>query len=253
MSRRLVALLKSPGARPAIAVSAPSVIETREASNKTLASDEEKIGADDKKSDESTVEVIDGQVHKRRLDVWLDKVVHWSGSPAFFLITVAGLIAWAGLGIAGYSDDANWNVLISDIQAVGSCACLLSRSISSQADILDTFLLRQSLTAHDNVLIVTGVLQSRGASVERMLAGLARGPIAETAVVDRVVIDVAMPRESLFGRVCKRASHVFGHLFTLIAFWVGVSIWLGLGPANDWSNDWQLLMNSASSARLTLP
>lgn len=128
MSRRLVALLKSPGARPAIAVSAPSVIETREQSHNTPTSDEEKIGADDKKSD-PTVQVINGEVTKRRLDVWLDKVVHWSGSPAFFLITVAGLIAWAGLGIAGYSDDANWNVLISDIQAVGSCASLSSSAL----------------------------------------------------------------------------------------------------------------------------
>lgn len=85
-----------------------------------------------------------------------------------------------------------------------------------------------------------------------MLAGLARGPHPETGVVDRVVIDVAMPRESLFGRICKRASHAFGHLFTLIIFWTAVAVWLGLGPANDWSDDWQLLMNSASSVRRAL-
>ena len=99
MSPRLVTLLKSPGARPAISVSAPSAIEPCDEKPRNLiASNDEKAQV----SDPRTVEVVDGHLHKRRLDVWLDKVVHWSGSPAFFLISVAGLIAWAGLGIDGY-------------------------------------------------------------------------------------------------------------------------------------------------------
>ena len=99
MFRRLVTLLQSPGARPAISVSAPSVIEQcDEKPRDIIASDAEKAQA----TSPLTVEVVDGHLHKRRLDVWLDKVVHWSGSPAFFIFTVAGLIAWAGLGIAGY-------------------------------------------------------------------------------------------------------------------------------------------------------
>ena len=122
---------------------------------------------------------------------------------------------------------------------------------TDRADVLDTFLLRQSLTSHDDVLITTGVLQSRGASIERMLANVARGPFKEASMIDTVAIDVSMPRESLFGRVCKRASYAFGHLFTLIAFWCGIVIWIALGPANEWSNEWQLLMNSATSARST--
>ena len=95
MSRRLAALLKSPGARPALSVSAPSMIEQGDEKPRSVL--DEKAPADP-----HTVEVVNGHLHKRRLDIWLDKVVHWSGSPAFFFITLSGLIAWAGLGIAGY-------------------------------------------------------------------------------------------------------------------------------------------------------
>ncbi|KAF9888615.1 low-affinity Fe(2+) transport protein [Aspergillus nanangensis] len=62
------------------------------------------------------------------------------------------------------------------------------------------------------------------------------------------VSNVELPQDTRFSRCVAVCAHVLGHLGTMILFWIGVFVWIGLGPACGWSNDWQLYMNSASSA-----
>ncbi|BGO95199.1 hypothetical protein NBRC10512_000982 [Rhodotorula toruloides] len=261
MFRRFITILASPGSRPALVVSAPSVLPAgdiaaekaipRDDSSLDLLKSDEKVAAshDDLATSptDSSVKVVDGIVAPRsRLDRYLDTIVHWSGSLPFFLFISSGLVAWAVLGVAGYGHNTNWNVLISDIQAVLTY-------------ILDSFLVRQQLAAHDSVLVVTAVLRSRGQSIEAMLRELA----SQNAVVveeegsytpagppreETVTIDVSLPEDSWVGRCAKRLSDIAGHLVTLVLFWIGIAVWLAFGPSQKWSNQWQLYMNSSSSA-----
>lgn len=54
--------------------------------------------------------------------------------------------------------------------------------------------------------------------------------------------------ENWLGRLSTAVSSYIGHIATVLAFWVCVFIWIGLGQYCGWSNTWQLYMNSASSA-----
>jgi low-affinity ferrous iron transport protein len=39
-----------------------------------------------------------------------------------------------------------------------------------------------------------------------------------------------------------------GHIATVFGFWVCIFIWVGFGKYCNWSNTWQLYINSATSA-----
>ncbi|EIC06925.1 Low affinity iron permease, Fet4, partial [Microbacterium laevaniformans OR221] len=43
-------------------------------------------------------------------------------------------------------------------------------------------------------------------------------------------------------------SAFMGHILTVFGFWVCIFIWIGFGKYCDWSNTWQLYINSATSA-----
>ncbi|POY73936.1 hypothetical protein BMF94_2978 [Rhodotorula taiwanensis] len=293
MLRRTLRVLASPGARPALAVSAPTVspslaskfncspltetdivdgaadsikpavsdLLSSGASESTLygldnsdAFDEEKAygleplkdaanGSHAAVEERRVVQIPCGILPPRgRLDRWLDTVVHWSGSLGFFVFVTAGLVAWAALGIAGFGQNTDWNVLISDIQAIGTY-------------ILDSFLVRQQLAAHDDVLVLVGVLRSRSETVRALLRQIATQQTQAApegngagAQVDEVEIDVGLPDDTWIGKAAKRLSDVAGHLVTILIFWVGVGVWLAFGPSQGWSPQWQLYMNSSSSA-----
>ena len=57
-----------------------------------------------------------------------------------------------------------------------------------------------------------------------------------------------LPQENWLGRVSTTVSTAVGHIATVAAFWVCILIWIGFGKYCNWSNTWQLYINSASSA-----
>ncbi|GFF87525.1 low-affinity iron/zinc ion transport protein fet4 [Aspergillus udagawae] len=182
----------------------------------------------------------------RMLDRWLDFVVRMSGSEPVFFFILAGLLAWALLGIK-YGTSDLWQVLISDIQAIVSY-------------VFDSFLVRQQLNAYDEEMTVAAELQSRILSHRRMLERLdletdRKGPEKQARLTMIVAqyrnapeFSAELPTEGRFGRTVTWFSHVLGHLGTVTLYWVGVFVWIGLGHLDGYSNEWQLYMNSASSA-----
>jgi low-affinity ferrous iron transport protein len=57
-----------------------------------------------------------------------------------------------------------------------------------------------------------------------------------------------LPSENWLGRVSTHASNIIGHIVTVGLFWVCIFIWIGFGHYCGWSNQWQLYINSATSA-----
>ncbi|PIG80329.1 low affinity iron transporter [Aspergillus arachidicola] len=182
----------------------------------------------------------------KMLDRWLDFVVRVSGSEPVFFLILAGLLTWALLGIK-YGSTDSWQVLISDIQAIVSY-------------IFDSFLVRQQLNAYEEEMVVAAELESRILSHNRMLAKLhqtleAQDQEKTTHLVNLVKehqnaleFGTELPAETRFGRTITWVSHVIGHLGTITLFWAGVFTWIALGHRSQYSDKWQLYMNSASSA-----
>ncbi|TQV98807.1 hypothetical protein V2A60_007495 [Cordyceps javanica] len=202
-----------------------------------------------------SVHNVTGYVDKQkegRLDRWLDWIVWASGSEPVFLFILAGLLAWALVGIK-YGETDSWAVMISDIQAILSY-------------LFDSLLVRQQLNGYDKMIRLTASLRSRSASHQRMLRTIhARGPRGGLARddVDSVTTDleqrfqqkldeVSLPQENWLGRASTRASEIMGHFVTICLYWVGIFVWLGFGHYCGWSDRWQLYINSATSALMVL-
>lgn len=247
---KIIAVLRSPGARRDVATAAPTQLV-------------EFIAADEK-SGTATLVIPEKSTDRRgytvaakarRLDRWLDAIVRFSGSELVFGFLCAGLLTWAFLGIPLHND-LNWQVLISDIQAILSY-------------FFDSLLMRQQLNAYNDALSAAAQLRSRALSHRRMLSTLLQTCDRTKEDVPVITIDPGvisdlhdssfssdeeevyapnLPKETWFGRFATGLAHVVGHILTIAFFWATVVIWLAFGPANGWSNKWQLYINSATSA-----
>lgn len=229
---RFMNVLSKPGAKPEIQGVAPTQFTEKDG----LAIDKPNATGYQPKS------------KPRMLDRWLDFVVRMSGSEPVFFFILAGLLAWALLGVK-YGNGATdlWQVLISDVQAIVSY-------------VFDSFLVRQQLNAYDEDMTVAAELQSRILSHRRMLAKLdletdkqdpekhARLTRIVTQYRDAPEFNAELPTETRFGRTITWVSRVLGHIGTVTLFWVGVFVWIGIGHLKGYSDMWQLYMNSASSA-----
>jgi low-affinity ferrous iron transport protein len=182
----------------------------------------------------------------RRLDRWLDAMVRVSGSEAVFFTILTGLLAWAFLGIS-FGHDLNWQALISDIQAILSY-------------IFDSMLMRQQMNGYDVMMTVTAELRSRNISHTRMFRSLTekleKDELAQLAASQDEKYDVGfereLPAENWFGRAVTAFSRVLGHVITVMLYWVCIFIWIGFGHYCGWSNEWELYINSATSALMVL-
>lgn len=245
--------LAAPGKKGPIADAAPTQVVARlpgnDSGNEKTVMDE--VTAVDSKSSDS-VHNVTGYVDKQkegRLDRWLDWVVWASGSEPVFLFIVSGLLVWALVGIK-YGETSSWAVMISDIQAILSY-------------LFDSLLVRQQLNGYDKMIRLAASLQSRSASHQRMLRtvqargkGFARTDAEAGAELERrfqeKVAEAALPDENWLGRLSTRVSDFMGHFVTICFYWVGIFIWIGFGHYCGWSDQWQLYINSATSALMVL-
>ncbi|KAK9387645.1 Low affinity iron permease-domain-containing protein [Lipomyces mesembrius] len=171
---------------------------------------------------------------KRLLDRWLDKVVHVAGSGFVFVLVMAILLVWALLGIK-YGRSEMWQVVISDFQAI---FCY----------IFDSFLMRQQLIGHDSIMMVAARLQSRNISNSRMLRHFVEKKSDKLCQIEALDQTAEFPKVRWLGRLSNYAANVTGHIITILLYWIGIFVWIGFGQYCGWSDEWQLYINSATSA-----
>lgn len=151
-----------------------------------------------------------------------------------------GLLVWAFLGIP-YGSADSYKIAISDAQAIINL-------------VFDAFLMRQQFNQHDNLLMVAGSLRSRISSHKRMLACLvATGQISRIDAAKFQAFPLQadaerLPKEGWLTRLSSVVSALLGHIGTAVGFWCCIFVWIGFGPSCGWSNNWQLYINSATSA-----
>jgi low-affinity ferrous iron transport protein len=181
---------------------------------------------------------------ERLLDRWLDAVVRFSGSEPIFLIIVAGILVWVFLGIP-FGGSVDWAVIISDVQAIISY-------------IFDSFLMRQQLNEYERDMRASAMLRSRNISHKRMIRAIVgSGRYGMLTQVEREELhkntsDVELPPENMVGRISTLLSTILGHVITCGFYWICIFIWIGFGQYCGWSNEWQLYINSSTSALMLL-
>jgi low-affinity ferrous iron transport protein len=228
---RVFKILRAPGARRGIEYAAPTqvVLNTEP--------------YDQEKELDVSVENINTYTvtaKTRLLDRWLDKVVEASGSEFIYFTIIIALLTWAFLGIP-FGRSNTWQVTISDAQAIVNM-------------VFDAFLMRQQLNSHDSLLIVAACLRSRTSSHKRMFNQLIGSgkytKVEPTQFQELQQTDFAteLPAENFLGRISTALSAFMGHIATVFGFWVCIFIWIGFGKYCNWSNTWQLYINSATSA-----
>ncbi|KAK6541848.1 low-affinity Fe(2+) transport protein [Orbilia ellipsospora] len=55
---------------------------------------------------------------------------------------------------------------------------------------------------------------------------------------------------NLFGRIILFSSRILGHIVSICVYWTGIFLWIGFGHYCGWTNEWQLYINSATSAMM---
>jgi low-affinity ferrous iron transport protein len=242
MLNQLLSLLRSPGTRPELQITAPSY----------LVQDPTAAAAQDEKTQDCHISTDTDDAYltpakPRRLDRWLDRLVALSGSEYVYATILLVLLVWAFLGIP-FGNSASYKIIISDAQAIINL-------------VFDAFLMRQQFNQHDNLLMVAGSLRSRTSSHKRMLASLIasnRLPKTNTTYFRALSCAAAggqqtsLPRESRLTKLSTTLSAILGHMATALAFWACILVWLGFGPYCGWSATWQLYLNSATSALMVL-
>jgi len=231
----LIEILRTPGAKIDIEDAAP----TQVVDFNTQRDNSWWMSRFERPSGEETKLFVEKQ-KARTLDRWLDIVVAASGSEIVFMLIMFGLLTWALSGIK-YGKTQQWAVIISDVQAI---LCYL----------FDSLLMRQLLNAHHRHMKFSATLQSRAISLKRMLRKIkANGhykniTVSELGGMHHDQFSADLPLESWLGRLSTHVSNALGHLITWCVFWGGILVWLAFGNYMGWSTEWQLYINSATSA-----
>lgn len=168
-----------------------------------------------------------------------DRLTAFAGSTTLFLLVMAILVGWiiAGIILKGPTD---WQVAMND----GS---------SIQVYITNTLLIHQQFLNYEHSLGLLANMRSRSLSIGQMLKALEQRRALEPSFPssESTKPDQDLPSESNYYRFCNKILASIGSPFFIIIYWSGIFVWLGFGPSLQWSNFWQLVINTATAVELT--
>ncbi|GAA5802160.1 Low-affinity iron/zinc ion transport protein fet4 [Helicostylum pulchrum] len=233
---RIWSALCSPGQQTTISCSAPSqfVYQSKEPDNACKVVGDEVVDYD---------KLYSPQKKRPFGSRIFDSVTKLAGSRTAFCITLLVLIAWAIVGIVLGAPD-NWQIFMQD----GS---------SIQCYISDTLLMRQQHNHCNALLSFIAQLRSRNATYKRLLYNPEIHENVDTAEVHRMAIcdnvgdAVKLPSENWFDVACNWVSDAVGSLTAWAIYWGGIFAWIGVGDYLQWSDMWQLYINTAVAVELT--
>lgn len=147
-----------------------------------------------------------------------------------------------------FGETPHWAAVISDVQVILGYD-------------FDSFLMRQLIREYTEHQIAMAEIRSRRGSHERMVIKLREmlGPqkllrVSRTCTSHPLEdVDQGQQRtQGFFARAVIFSAKVLGHIVTVGLYWVRIFIWLGFGHYCDWSNQWQMHINSSTSSLMVL-
>ncbi|ESZ92913.1 hypothetical protein SBOR_6686 [Sclerotinia borealis F-4128] len=187
----------------------------------------------------------------------LDIVTKAAGSNWVFVGMMAIMLVWVIFGFIDGATDT-WQIVMQNASSI-------------QVYLTDILLLRQASNASKSLLTTLAELQSRNQTCERLLRQLPSCQWTETHKDPaRKLLQDAKPVESnpddillmggvgkpskvrhAWNRTCKTVAGGLGSIWAYIFYWIGIFFWVGIGPHFQFSNTWQLYVNTATAVALT--
>ncbi|WBW72162.1 plasma membrane iron/zinc ion transmembrane transporter [Schizosaccharomyces osmophilus] len=172
-----------------------------------------------------------------------DLVTHLAGTSFVFILTLVILVVWAIVGGIYHAPDS-WQIVMQD----GS---------SIQCYISATLLMRQQQNHHNQLTTMIAQLRSRLCTIRRLIGPVLQGksvasaPLKYQDLQDDVGDAQKLPVENWFSLICNYVSLVVGSVYFFMLYWAGIFIWVGFGKMLNWSDEWQLYINTATAVELT--
>ncbi|KAI1864750.1 hypothetical protein JX265_008474 [Neoarthrinium moseri] len=172
----------------------------------------------------------------------LDFAVKLAGSNWAFGFTLLLLVAWALWGIVAGPTDT-WQVILQDTSSI-------------QAYISATLLLRQQQTSCRGILSRICCLISRSTSHERMLRSISTKDLHQLKVnktPQKTGFEASTTAKgTIFSKIADAVAAAAGSLIFLGIYWTGIFVWVFSGIPLQFSDTWQLDVNTATALQITL-
>ncbi|KAF7900585.1 uncharacterized protein EAF01_007887 [Botrytis porri] len=187
----------------------------------------------------------------------LDIVTKAAGSNWVFVAMMAIMLAWVIFGFVDGTTDT-WQIVMQNASSI-------------QVYLTGILLLRQASNASNSLLTTLAELQSRNQTSERLLRQLSSCQSMEThkspaqkllkddkpieSNADDILFtssggDISKARY-LWNITCKTVARGLGSIWAYILYWIGIFFWVGIGPLFQFSDTWQLHVNTATAVALT--
>lgn len=171
----------------------------------------------------------------------LDKVVKLAGSRWALGFVLSLLVTWGVLGAVFGATDT-WQVLLQDISSI--------QSYSSA-----TLLMRQQNNNTRGLLSRIGGLISRSKSNERMVRSLTPEQRARlrnsTGQIRSDILASLQTKEDFLDKVSNGVAKFTGSMLALGLYTMAIIAWVFLGIPSQFSNTWQLWVNTGTALEIT--
>ncbi|EPQ65430.1 Bgt-1232 [Blumeria graminis f. sp. tritici] len=183
-----------------------------------------------------------------------DKITIMAGSSGIFFISLILIGVWLILGIVFGATDT-WQIMFQNASSI-------------QVYITDILLIRQQQNANQALLTTLAELQSRRETCTRLLAKIPESKYGNSNEKHECMIDsksfddnsdeqdyllIAKPTGIRLSwiSICSIVAQALGSIWSFIFYWIGIGIWVAVGPSLGFSNTWQLYINTATALALT--
>lgn len=251
--------ISSPGRKVATEATADTQLPyTNNSSNTNIASEQLKLWGNEKSAHErinnSLPDLESTQSKEPRSSLAsriFDAITRLAGTKYTFFLMCTALLTWAIVGIVTGATQV-WQIVIQDS---GSIQCYIS----------DTLLIRQQQNHGRALLKLICRLRSRNMTCKRLLQQVRQNniivprnsiatPTRTTllSIEQKNLLDtVHLPVENWYDRTSNVVVNVIGSLYSLIFYWAGILVWVGMGSKLHWGDLWQLDINTAVAVELT--
>lgn len=204
-----------------------------------------------------TEESLPAERTTRRKPNAFDKVTKLAGSSVVVFVMLGILLLWLIMGLV-YGTTDTWQIILQNASSI-------------QVYVTDILLIRQASNANQSLMITIAELQSRNQTCERLLALipgcqwmdthkekpkkiLINGrPIEEEVEESLFMVTGQQSRmRKAWNKTCRVIALSLGSLYAFVFYWIGICVWIAIGPIYQFSNTWQLYINTATALSLTI-
>ncbi|KAK2630525.1 hypothetical protein QTJ16_001345 [Diplocarpon rosae] len=212
-----------------------------------------------------------------------DKITRGAGSSETFFFMMGLLALWAVAGAALGTTD-RWQIILqnaSSIQVYVTDILLIRQQKNASRALMTTLAEIQYVDQFGSSIFLplpgssgnskpyqSAIRSSRNMTCERLLRQIPScqwmethynkpKPLSDKTIEQEIEESLAMVqgRQTRWQRIWGAACHFFaitlGSLWAFLFYWAGIFVWVGIGPLLQFSDVWQLYINTATAISLT--